>query len=172
VSGVAVSRAGALHLLIGPVGAGKTTYARTLCARTSALFLDLDAWMVRLYGDDPRPAEGVMAWYVERRDRCRALIWEVASRALDCGTDVVLEYGLVAALEREVFYTQVSAEGVGLRISLVDAPRDVRRERVAARNRAGAPFTQIVPPAFFELASDAWEPPTDSERARWHIIDV
>lgn len=167
-----MSRAGAVHLLIGPVGAGKTTYARHLCARSPALFLDLDAWMVRLYGDDARPAENVMAWYVERRDRCRALIWDLASRALDCGTDVLLEYGLVAAHEREAFYGQVSAEGVDLRISLVDAPRDVRRERVAARNRAGAPFTQIVPPAFFELASDAWEPPSESERVRWNIVDV
>ena len=56
---------GTLHLLIGPVGAGKSTYARERIARSPALFLDLDAWMVRLFGADPRHSEGVMAWFLE-----------------------------------------------------------------------------------------------------------
>jgi hypothetical protein len=29
-----------------------------------------------------------------------------------------------------------------------------------------------VPDAFFELASDAWEPPTESERKAWSLIDI
>jgi hypothetical protein len=46
-----------------------------------------------------------------------------------------------------------------MRLSVLDAPRDVRRERVNARNlERGATFTMIVPPAVFELASDLWEP--------------
>jgi predicted kinase len=163
---------GTLHLLIGPVGAGKTTYARRRCATSPALFLDLDEWMVRLFGDDPRPPEGVIAWYLARRERCRVLIWELTKEALACGVDVVLEIGLVGAAERASFYDQARAASIELKVHLVDAPRDVRRDRVAARNAAGAPFTQIVPPAFFEAASDAWEPPSAAERAAWNIIDA
>lgn len=163
---------GTIHLLLGPVGAGKTTYAERRVAATSAVFFDLDAWMVRLYGPDPRPTEGVMAWYLERRERCRSLIWSLALATVNCGTDVILELGLLAAAERDVFYRQVQAEELGLRVVLLDAPRDVRRDRVLARNQSGRPFTQIVPPLSFERASDAWEPPTELERRTWAITDA
>ena len=54
----------------------------------------------------------------------------------------------------------------------VDAPIELRRERVMARNAAGGEGVQVVPPEFFELASRAWEPPTQAERARWAWRDV
>ncbi len=163
---------GRIHLLVGPVGAGKTTYARGQAVRCAAVFLDVDTWMVRLFGADPRPPEGVMAWYVERRERCRQLMWDLTLSVLDCGTDVFLELGLLSAQEREGFYERADAQGYALQVYLVDAPRDVRRERVARRNASQAPFTQIVPLAFFERASDAWEPPSAEERLCWGILDV
>ncbi len=55
---------------------------------------------------------------------------------------------------------------------MVDAPRDVRRQRVLARNAAAGSLTQVVPEAFFERASDAWEPVTEAERADWPIADA
>ncbi len=163
---------GRLHLLIGPVGAGKTTYALRKAASSPSVVLDLDSWMVRLFGADPRPREDVMDWYLERRDRCRALIWDVALDVLRCGSDVYLELGLIAAVEREAFYAKASAEGLSWGIYLLDAPRVVRRERVEQRNRAAGPTTQIVPSEFFERASDAWQAPSETERASWQIIDV
>jgi predicted kinase len=159
-------------LLIGPVGAGKTTFAHHHAARSASVFLDLDTWMVRLFGADTRPPEDVMTWYLERRERCRGLIWDTALRVLGCGADVYLEIGLLANMEREAFYEQVRAEDVELIVYLVDAPREVRRERVLLRNRSPGPFTQTVPPEVFERASDAWEPPNQSERARWSIVDA
>ena len=163
---------GILHLLIGPVGAGKTTYAHHRAARSSAVFLDLDTWMVRLFGADVRPPEDVIAWYLERRDRCRALLWDTALSVPGSGTDVYLEIGLLGRMEREAFYEQVRNQDVELIVYLVDAPRELRRERVLLRNQSPGPFTQIVPPAFFERASDAWEPPNESERTRWSIVDA
>ncbi len=163
---------GTLHLLIGPVGAGKSTYALRRTARSPGVFLDLDTWMVRLFGADPRPSENVIAWYLERRERCRNLLWNVCLDVLRCGTDVFFEIGLLAREEREAFYCAVRDEEVPLIVYLVDAPRSVRRERVMQRNGSGGPFTQIVPLEFFERASDAWQPPSESERTTWGIIDV
>lgn len=158
---------GTLHLLVGPVGAGKTTFARRRIAASGGLLLDADTWMVRLYGADPRPADGVLAWYLERRERCRALIWDLAGEAVDAGVDVWLELGLLTRAEREAYYGRAAGEDREPVVHLVDAPRDERRRRVLARNEAGVPFTQVVPPEFFERASDAWEPVSEDERAAW-----
>lgn len=165
-------QAGVLHLLIGPVGAGKTTYAQRQCAQSRAVLLDLDTWMVRLYGDDRRPDDGVLQWYLERRERCRGLIWDLALSLLASGTDVYLETGLLGRGERASFYEEVAARDLSMRVCVVDAPRDVRRARVQQRNQSANPYTQIVPAPFFEQASDAWEPPDEAERARWKLVDV
>ena len=163
---------GTLHLVIGPVGAGKTTYAQRRAAGTAGVVLDVDSWMVRLYGDDRRPQQDVMDWYLERRDRCRGLLWDVAVDVVRCGTDVFLELGLLAATEREAFYARAREAGLQWVVDLLDAPRAVRRERVEQRNQAAGPFTQVVPIAMFERASDAWQPPSEAERRTWGILDV
>lgn len=160
---------GTLHLLIGPVGAGKSTWAARRALGQAAVHLDVDTAMVRLFGADPRPAEGLMAWYLERRERCRAFLWSLARDALQAGIDVYLELGLVARAERLEHYARARAEDLSLVVVLFEAPRDVRRERVRLRNASPAEHVQRVPPALFEVASDAWEPPESDERAAWSI---
>lgn len=167
-----MSRTTSLHLLIGPVGAGKTTYGQRLAMRQSAVFLDLDVWMVRLFGADQRPKDNVIAWYLERRERCRELLWSLTLDVLRANTDVVLEFGLLTAADRYEFYEEARSVDINLLVYLVDAPRDVRRERVLERNKNPGPFTQIVPIEFFERASDMWQPPAASERAAQSIVDV
>lgn len=165
-------RAGSLHLLIGPVGAGKTTYGRRQAAQAGAVFLDLDTWMVRLFGEDSRPQENVIAWYLERRERVRELLWDLTLDMVRCGLEIFLELGLVTAAERETYYERAHAEDLPLRVYLIDAPRDLRRQRVAQRNHAPGEFTQLVPPEHFERASDLWQSPSEAERAAQAIVDV
>ncbi len=136
------------------------------------MFLDLDAWMVRLFGDDERPMSGVIDWYLERRDRVRDQIESIALDVVGTGTDVVLEPGFVRRIERLEFYDRMRAARVPLRVVCVDAPRDVRRQRVVARNTAAGPLTQVVPEPMFEAASDAWEPPEDAERTAVEWTDL
>lgn len=154
-----------LHLVIGPVGAGKSTFVAHLRAAAGAVDMNLDQWMATLYGPDPRPAEDRIAWYLERRDRCLAQIWATARRALDVGTDVVLEVGLIQRAERLAFYQRVDATPHRLTVYLLDAPREERWARVEGRNAAQAgTFAMVVPREIFELASDLWEPPDEAER--------
>ena len=161
-----------VRLVIGPVGAGKSTWCRARAARDRAVHLNLDAWMARLYGADPRPAEGRLAWYLERRERCFAQIWAVATDLLDVGTDVILEVGLLRRAERAAFYAQVDAIDAELSVTVLDAPIEVRRARVLQRNiDRGPTFSVEVPPEFFEIASAAWEPPDADERTAREIRD-
>jgi predicted kinase len=148
---------------LGPVGAGKSTFALGLARDRPGLRLTLDEWMAALFSQD-RPSAGVMEWYVERAARCVEQIWTIATCAIALGTDVILEIGLLQRREREDFYRRVQDSGFELTLHILDAARDVRRKRVEERNRArGATFSMIVPPAVFELASDLWEPPDAGE---------
>lgn len=152
-----------LHLVIGPVGAGKSTFGLQLARDHSAVRLTLDEWMAELFSPD-RPDAGVMEWYVERTGRCIEQIWRVATRIIDVGTDVVLEIGLIQRRDRTRLYKRVHDAGLELKIYVLDAPREVRRERVEERNRVrGATFSMVVPPPIFDLASDLWEPPDEAE---------
>ena len=154
-----------VHLIVGPVAAGKSTFALGVCREHRAVRITLDEWMTVLFRPD-RPDAGVMEWYRERTARCIELIWRQAQRTLEAGTDVVLEIGLILRKERTHFYERVEAAGYPLTVYALDAPRDVRRERVIQRNRErGETFSMEVPLPFFELASDLWEAPDEAEAA-------
>lgn len=156
---------GRIHLLVGPVGAGKSTFALRLAAQQRAVYLNLDEWMAALFRPD-RPDTDVMAWYIERSQRCAEHMWTLTRRIVATGTDAVLEIGLIERDARERFYDRVEAEGTPLTVYVLDAPREVRRERVERRNREqGDTFSMVVPPAIFELASDLWQPVLEGECA-------
>lgn len=153
-----------LHLIIGPVGAGKSTFARQLAREHRAVRLILDDWMATLFGADERPAVGRIEWYVERTHRCLDQIWKLTEGLVAVDTNVVLELGLIRSEDRERFYARVDQAGFGLTVYVLDAPRAVRRERVLRRNvEKGETFAMEVPPDFFELASDLWQPPAADE---------
>jgi predicted kinase/uncharacterized glyoxalase superfamily protein PhnB len=156
-----------IYVVVGPVGAGKSTFALALSRQHRALRLDLDEWMTDLFRPD-RPETARVEWYVERAARCVDHIWKLTTRAVESGTHVVLEVGLLRRLDREQLYRRVDAGGYELVVYIVDAPREVRRERVEKRNRdQGETFSMVVPAQVFEMASDMWEPPDETEcRAR------
>lgn len=151
------------HLIVGPVGAGKSTLARRLCDEHRAVPLILDEWMANLFAPD-RPPRDVIAWYQERAERCVEVIWKTAQRILAAERDVVLEIGLLRRLQRSAFIAGLDGTPHALAVYVVDAPRDVRRARVLERNHERGPtFASVVPPEVFELASDMWEPVIESE---------
>lgn len=154
---------GCIYLVIGPVGAGKSTFARKLARDHAAVRLTLDAWMADLFRPD-RPEHDLIPWYRERVGRCIEQIWTIAHEASTVGIDAVLEIGLLQRSEREQMYQRIRAVDCDMVVYVLDAARDVRRARVEARNLArGSTFSMVVPPAIFEYASDLWEVPDPSE---------
>lgn len=157
------ARLGRVHLIVGPVGAGKSTFAKQLAQSSRAVRLTLDEWMTELFRPD-RPAEAVIEWYRERARRAVEQIWRVAQEVAVTGTDVILEIGLLQRHDRYAFYERVDRAGLELTVSVIDAPRELRRARVMARNQErGDTFSVVVPLEIFELASDLWEPPAAAE---------
>ena len=152
-----------IHLIEGPVGAGKSTFAMRLGCELAAPRLDLDEWMVVLFRPD-RPDDGLIEWYLERKRRCIEQIWNVASEIVGSGTDAVLELGLVTRADRAAFYQRVDASDYELAVYVLETPEETRRQRVRERNgRQGETFKMEVSDAIFELANRAWEAPDEAE---------
>jgi predicted kinase len=67
-----------LHVIFGPSGAGKTTYALTFARREGAVPLILDTWLANLFAPDmPDPLE--YEWMIERVQRVEQQIWSTAA---------------------------------------------------------------------------------------------
>lgn len=152
-----------LHVIFGPCGAGKTTYAHALARREGAVPFILDEWGARLFGPDVRgPIE--FGWMVERLGRCNALIWSTAAAVVAAGASVVLDLGLMRRGDRDRIRQMAQAAGLPLKWHFVDAPQDVRRARIHARNTArGETFAAEVTPEMFELLEGLYEAPAPAE---------
>ncbi|MEK9946443.1 MAG: ATP-binding protein [Alphaproteobacteria bacterium] len=154
-----------VHLIEGPVGAGKSTFAAQLSKAHAAPHLALDDWMATLFGPG-RPDGDIMPWYVERKDRCIEQIWKIAQGLIDTGTDVILELGLIQRAARADFYARLDGAYIAHTVYVLDAPKEIRHARVRHRNETqGATFSMVVPDAIFELASTIGEPPDEAECA-------
>lgn len=158
-----------VHLIEGPVGAGKSTYAAALAGRIGGIHIALDEWFARLFSPDRPPAD-VMPWYAERKERLVQHIWSHAQVLLESGAKPILELGLVQKRSREGLYELARAAGIELQVHVLEASREVRRERVARRNvEKGPTFSMVVPDPIFEFASDMWQSPDAIEIAAHRI---
>ena len=111
-----------LHVIFGPQGAGKTTYAVDLARRTPAVHFAMDDWMARLFAADmPRPLE--FDWMMERVERCEAQIWSTAAATMAAGTSVVLDFGLMRKADRARIAEIAAACELPTQFHFVTAPR-------------------------------------------------
>jgi predicted kinase len=119
----------ALYLMVGLPCSGKTTLARALEHRYSALRLTPDEWQVRLFGQD-----AVDPQHDARHSLIETLQWEIAERALALGTNVILDFGFWAREEREDFRSRAKRLGAGSEVHFLDVPSDELLRRLARRN--------------------------------------
>jgi predicted kinase len=152
-----------VHLICGPTGAGKTTYATALAHRTRGVRFSIDEWMACLFLAD-RPAELSMTWAIERAARCEVQIWRVADQLLAGGTDVVFDVGLSKREHRDRFRMRAAQVGASSKLHYLDVDADTRRERVRLRNeqRAGT-FLFEVTDTMFNFMENLFEAPGDDE---------
>jgi len=93
-----------LHLICGLPCAGKTTLAKRLEQKYSALRLTPDQWHTRLFGQDAEE-QGHDA----RHDLIEAMFWEVAARVLSLGVNAILDFGFWSRSEREDYRSRAAA---------------------------------------------------------------
>jgi predicted kinase len=158
-----------LHVIFGPSGAGKTTYAHEFARRERAVAFILDDWMARLFGPDmPTPLE--YDWMIDRVGRCEAQIWSTAAGVMATGASVILDIGLMRKSDRSRVREIAQAVDLPLQFHFVTAPREVRRARVEERNEIrGESFAIEVSPAHFEFIEGVFEAP-DADELKGAIV--
>ncbi len=150
-----------LHLMVGLPCAGKTTLALTLEREHRAIRLTLDEWHLRLFGQDAEHPE-----HDARHSLIEALLWDVASRALSLGVNVVLDYGLWARDEREDYRARAKQLGASSEVHFLDvAPAELLR-RLRLRNAGPSKYSFLIPEAMMVPWMPIFQRPTADELQR------
>jgi hypothetical protein len=118
-----------LHLMVGLPCSGKTTLAQKIESEQSALRLTTDEWHVRLFGQDAEEPE-----HDVRHSLIETMLWNIASRALVLGTNVILDFGFWAREEREDFRLRAKQLGAASEVHFLDVSEDELMRRLAVRN--------------------------------------
>ena len=118
-----------LHLMVGLPCSGKTTLAQKLEHELPALRLTPDEWHIRLFGQDAEEPE-----HDARHSLIEAMLWNIASRALELGTNVILDFGFWAREEREDYRSRAKHLGASSEVHYLDVPEDELLRRLEKRN--------------------------------------
>jgi predicted kinase len=150
-----------LHLMVGLPFSGKTTLARKLERERSALRLTTDEWHVRLFGQDAREPE-----HDARHSLIEAMLWNVASRALELGTNVILDFGFWAREEREDFRSRAKKLGASSEVHFLDVPEEELLRRLEARNSQPSQDYFFIPVEMIKPWVAFFQKPTADELVR------
>jgi len=142
-----------LFMIVGLPGSGKTTKAKEIEQKYSALRLTPDEWILHLYGSnlDRKHTDAL-------RDPIEQLQWQVAKRVLSLGRNVVIDWGFWSASEREKYRHETEIIGAIAKIVFMDVPVDELWSRISGRPESQEGTLHFTRAELDEWAS-GFEPP-------------
>ncbi len=150
-----------LYLMVGLPCSGKTTLAQTLEHELPALRLTLDEWHIHLFGQDAEEPE-----HDARHSLIEAILWNIASRALELGTNVILDYGFWAREEREDYRLRAKQLGASSEVHHLDVPEDELLRRLEKRNSRPSQVSFLISEEAMKPWMAFFQKPTPDELER------
>ena len=147
--------------MVGLPCSGKSTLAQKIEREQSALRLTPDEWQIRLFGQDAEDRQ-----HDARHTLIEMLLWKVASRALELGTNVILDFGFWAREEREDYRSRAKDLGASSEVHFLDVPTDELMRRLMARNSQASPASFYIPEAMMQPWIVFFQRPTPDELER------
>jgi len=151
---------GTLHLACGKIAAGKSMLCARLASAPGTILVSEDEWTKRLFGDEMRD----VADYVRVSAKLRSAMGPHATRLLEAGVDVVLDFPGNTRATRAFWKAVAEAAGARLVLHWLDVPDEVCRGRLHRRNAEGAHDFAGVTDEQFDLITSRFEPPDEVER--------
>src|SRR5215208_1439250 len=147
--------------MVGLPCSGKTTLAQQLEHEQSALRLTMDEWHIHLFGQDAQePEHDARHLLIER------MLWKVASRALELGTNVILDFGFWAREEREDYRSRAKQLGASSEVHFLDVPEEELLRRLARRNAQRSLMAFYIPEEMMRPWIAFFQKPTPDELQR------
>ena len=105
-----------------------------------------------------------MRWVTPRIERCERMIWKLAEQAVAQSIPAVLDVGMATERSREKFQNLCERLECQYRFVFVDAPLNVRSQRVRDRNeQAHSTGDLYVTEEIFAFTNAQFQPPTATE---------
>ena len=117
------------HLIYGYLGAGKTTFAKTLERDLPAIRFGSDQWVTALSDEDP-PVQLIQKHF----DVVDAIIEHYWPRCLELGLDVILEDGFWSRESRDKARAKIASIGATFKLYYLSCPEEIAWERIQKRN--------------------------------------
>ena len=161
-----------LILACGPTGVGKTTYSVAFAKNENAVRFSIDPWMQTLFAADM--AELDYEWMIERVNRCYDQIWQVTEQILALDGNVILDLGFTTLEQRAVFSNKAAKLDINAEVHYLDAPTEIRRQRVNKRNTEKDPdvYAFEVTDMMFDFMEPRFEVPDSKELKYGHKVNT
>ena len=154
-----------LYLMVGLPCSGKTTRAKELETKVSALRLTPDEWHVNLFGHDIFDPE-----HDKRHNLIEHMLWQIAARVLSLGTNVILDFGFWAKEERDDFRLRARELGARSEIVFMDIGEDELISRMKARNENLTNTVHYIPEEMMKIWIQSFQRPDEDELLPREIV--
>ncbi|MGL5423605.1 AAA family ATPase [Serratia fonticola] len=147
-----------LHLLCGKIASGKSTLSAKLATQPGSVIIAEDRWLAQLYAEEMQ----TVADYVRCSTKLKNAIKPHLIALLNAGVTLILDFPANTVANREWMMDIIRESGADNQLHYLNAPDDVCKARLHARNQSGT-HDFAATDAQFDLITRHFVEPNDQE---------